>query len=101
MFVLLVDFTAPMEEVGRLTPAHRAHLGTWYDAGRLLFSGRLNPVTGGVILATGTREEVDRLIAEDPFVIEGVAAYTVVEFDPNRAADDVREALTSRGVELP
>lgn len=100
MFVLLVEYTRPMEDVDRHLVAHRAHLAAAYDAGNLLCSGRRNPLTGGVILAVGARAEIDRIVAEDPFVIEGVAAYTVVEFNPNRAADDLRELLAGRGVEI-
>jgi uncharacterized protein YciI len=100
MFVLLVDYTRPMDEVEVHTAAHRAHLGAYYDAGKLLASGRCEPLTGGVILAVGTRSEMEQLAADDPFVLEGVAKYTIIEFHPNRATDDVRELLAAHGVTI-
>ena len=100
MFVILVEYTRPMEEVEVYTPAHRAHLANGYDAGWLLCSGRTDPLTGGVILAVGDRADIDRFVANDPFLVEGVAAYTIVEFNPNRAAEDVSELLAARGVTI-
>jgi len=34
------------------------------------------------------------------FLVEGVAAYTIVEFNPNQAANDVRGLLAGRDVTI-
>lgn len=48
-------------------------------------SGRKQPRTGGVILMKASgREQVEKLITEDPFHREGVAKYTITEFIPDQ-----------------
>jgi len=81
MFLLLLKYKVPIEQVERVTPAHREFLDECYRAEKLLISGPRVPRTGGVIVArVKTREEADVLIHEDPFFKEGIADYEVVEF---------------------
>jgi uncharacterized protein YciI len=81
MYLILLNYKVPIEEVERLTPAHREFLDRAYQAEKLLVSGPKVPRTGGVIIArTKTREEVDQLINEDPFYQEKIADYEVIEF---------------------
>ncbi|MFD0694485.1 YciI family protein [Paenibacillus sp. GCM10027628] len=48
-----------------------------------IFSGRKIPRTGGVILANlSTRQEVDSIIGNDPFYVNHVANYEIIEFQP-------------------
>jgi len=94
MYVIVVDFVRPLEEVDRVAPAHKAWLETLRAAGTLLVSGRRNPRTGGVILATApSREAMDRLVEADPFHVAGVATHTVVEFQPSLAAHDLTRLI--------
>ena len=81
MFLLLLKYKVPIDQVERVTPAHREFLDQGYRSEKLLVSGPRVPRTGGVIVArVKTREEVDSLIQEDPFFKEGIADYEVVEF---------------------
>ena len=83
MVVLLLKYIKPMEEVERLTPAHREFLKRYYDAGKLIVSGPREPRTGGVILANVASEvEAMKIIVEDPFFTEKVAEYEVIRFNP-------------------
>ena len=102
MYVLLVRYLAPLERIDELRPAHVAYLEKHYADGRFLLSGRQRPPVGGVILAADVdRAELDRIIATDPYVTEGVAEYEVVEFGPTMVADSLRDALVAAGVALP
>jgi len=81
MFILILKYKVPIEEVDRVTPAHRAYLEQAYQAGKLLVSGPQVPRTGGLIVArVKTREEVDQVIHDDPFYQEKIADYEVIEF---------------------
>ena len=81
MFVLLLKYKVPIEQVESVTPAHREFLEQGYRAEKLIVSGPRVPRTGGIIVArVKTREEVAALIQEDPFFKEGIADYEVVEF---------------------
>ena len=81
MYLILLNYKVPIEEVERVNPAHRAFLDQARKADKLLVSGPKVPRSGGVIVAlTKTREEVDQLIDEDPFFQEKIADYEVIEF---------------------
>ena len=92
MFILELSYIAPLDEVDPVRDEHMAWVAEQYAAGRFLASGAKVPRTGGVILARAMpREELDDIIASDPFTREGVAAYDVTEF----AAMTVAEGLES------
>jgi uncharacterized protein YciI len=81
MYLLLLKYKVPIEQVERVTPAHREFLDKGYKAQKLLVSGPRVPRTGGVILTrVKTRAEVDELIQADPFYTENIADYEVIEF---------------------
>ncbi|HTV92999.1 MAG TPA: YciI family protein [Verrucomicrobiae bacterium] len=85
MFVLLSRYLKPLDEVDRHLAEHRAFLEKHYAARRLLISGPQDPRTGGVIVTHDiTREQAEAMLAEDPFVREGIAEYEFIEFKPTR-----------------
>jgi uncharacterized protein YciI len=91
MFVLLLTYIRPLEEVDALMREHVAWLNEHYDAGRFVVSGRRIPRTGGVIVARGDdREEIERVAAGDPFVADGVATCEVIQFRASQTADGFR-----------
>jgi uncharacterized protein YciI len=88
MFVLLLSYVRPIEEVDALMREHVAWLNEHYDAGRFVVSGRRVPRTGGVIVARGDDlEEIERVAASDPFVSSGVATCEVIQFRASQTAD--------------
>jgi uncharacterized protein YciI len=98
LHVLLVRYTAPLDEVTPHVPGHVAYLERHHADGTFLLSGQTVPDDlGGVILATGPRERVERVAAGDPFAVAGVAAYEIVTVDPGRLHEDLRELLTTKG----
>ena len=89
MFVILLKYTKPMDEVQRHTQAHRDYLDQFYKSGALVVSGRRLDQTGGIILANmASRAEVERFIAEDPFKAAGIAEYEAIDFHPAKYAPD-------------
>jgi uncharacterized protein YciI len=88
MYVLTLTYLVGLDEVDRVRDAHMVWIGEQHERGRFLVSGAKVPRDGGVILAKGIgREELDGVIASDPFVVEGVAAYDVVEFRATTVAE--------------
>jgi uncharacterized protein YciI len=88
MFVLLLTYVRPLEEVDALMRQHMAWVNEQYDAGRFVVSGRQVPRTGGVIVARGDdRDEIERIAASDPFVTGGVATCEVIQFRASQTAD--------------
>jgi uncharacterized protein YciI len=88
LFVLLLSYIRPLEEVDALMREHVAWLSEHYDTGRFVVSGRRVPRTGGVIVARGEdRDEIERIAASDPFVSGGVATCEVIQFRASQTAD--------------
>ena len=42
-----------------------------------------------MILATGTRAEIEHIVKEDPFYREKIAEYEIVEFLPTMSAESL------------
>lgn len=81
MFVILVTYKKPLEEVEKYLAAHRAFLDRHYADRTLLCSGAQHPRTGGVILCRAAdRAAAEALTHEDPFYTNGIADYTIIEF---------------------
>ena len=94
MFVILLTYTQPLAEVDKLIPAHREFLQRMYETGRFLLSGRKEPRTGGVILASAaSMEALKRLLADDPFSVHGVADYQIIEFTPTMSAPELQSLI--------
>jgi uncharacterized protein YciI len=92
MFVLELDYTAPLEQVDALLEDHVAWLNKLYSEGVALASGRKEPRDGGVILAVGAgRAEMEALTATDPFVAAGVCTYRVTEFVATKTAPQLAD----------
>ncbi len=84
MFLILLSYKKPLADVDLFVAEHREFLERHYASGRFLLSGRKEPRTGGVILASaGSRAEVEAVVREDPFHREGLADYEIVEFLPS------------------
>jgi uncharacterized protein YciI len=71
-----------------------AYLKKYYAAGQFLVSGRKVPREGGIILAVGeSREQVEALVRQDPFVARGLADFRVIEFRETQRADSIDALL--------
>lgn len=89
MFIAIRTYRKPLEEVDRFLQAHREYLARHYAAGDFIASDPQTPRVGGVIMIKAeNRIEVDAIIAKDPFNINGIADYQIVEFTPTMFCDD-------------
>ena len=95
MFLIELTYKAALTEIDRHKKAHVAFLNQHYAAGRFVVSGRKIPREGGIIVAIGgTREEIEALMREDPFVARGLAEVRVVEFRASQRAPDLPARIT-------
>ena len=94
MFIIELTYTASLDEIDAHMSEHMRWLRGHYAAGRFLVSGRKIPRDGGIIIATGgTRDEVETLARQDPFVQQGLAGVRVIEFRASQRADDLDRRL--------
>lgn len=88
MFILILKYVKPLEEVDKALKAHIEYLEKNYSLKNFICSGRRNPRIGGVILCNAKNEdEVNKIIKEDPFYINKIANYEIIEFSPTKYAD--------------
>jgi uncharacterized protein YciI len=94
MFVIELLYKSPLSEIDASMGAHLAFLKKYYAAGRFLVSGRKVPRDGGIILAVGgTREDIEAIVREDPFVARGLADFRVIEFRESQKAPSIDALL--------
>jgi len=94
MFAIHSVYLKPIEVVDQYLPAHRAFLKTLYDQGITICSGPKIPRTGGFILMNAaSKEEAIEFMKDDPYVINGVAEYSIIEFEPKSFAEGFRSFL--------
>ena len=90
MFVIELEYIADLTEIDARMPEHVAWLKKHYTAGRFLVSGRKVPRDGGIILAVGaSRNEIEGLVQEDPFISHGLARFRVIEFRVSQRAKNI------------
>ena len=82
-FIVEITYSVPADQLGDVTPEHRAFLQTGYDSGLLLLSGPQVPRVGGIVVARAdSLEEIQRFFADDPYQKKGLATYRFIEFNP-------------------
>ncbi len=84
MIILLLRFSWNRSKASELMAAHNAWLQQGFDDGVFLIAGSLQPRLGGVVLAAGTREEVEVWVQQDPFVLHEVVRAEVLEVSPSK-----------------
>lgn len=91
MFVVSLNYQVSLERVDQFIPEHIRFLDEQYALGHFILSGRKEPRTGGIIIATvKEREELDAILAKDPFLREGLAQYDITAFVPTKASGALR-----------
>jgi uncharacterized protein YciI len=94
MFVIELIYQAPLTAIDAQMRAHMVFLRKYYSAGNFLVSGRQIPRVGGIILAVGeSREQIEAIMREDPFVRHGLAEVRVIECRASQRADDIQRRI--------
>ena len=94
MFIVLLTYVKPLDEVDAHMKAHMAFLRQHYANGTFLVSGRKVPRDGGIILAVGkSRDEITAIAEEDPFFKKGLADFRIIEFRASQRAPDLPKRI--------
>jgi uncharacterized protein YciI len=94
MFAFHSVYLKPVEEVDKNLEAHRSFLKTLYTKGITICSGPQIPRTGGFILMNAASKAAAlEIMANDPYVIHGVAEYSVIEFEVRSFAEGFGEFI--------
>ena len=85
MFLVLITYKKPLEEIDHHLAAHRSFLDEGYKNDFFIVSGAKNPRTGGVIISQlSNRDQLEKILKNDPFLIHDIAGYEIVEFIPTK-----------------
>ena len=96
LFVALLTYIRPLEEIDASGEDHVAWLKRGYEEGVFLVSGRRVPRTGGVILARGASlADVEARMRLDPLQTRGLAIAEVIAFEGNLMSDSMRAAIAA------
>ncbi len=94
MFVIELIYKTALEEIDAHMAAHVRFLKKHYASGHFLVSGRKVPRDGGIIVAVGdSRQEIEAIVEQDPFVTAGLADVRVIEFRASQRADDLQKRI--------
>lgn len=85
MFIIEITYKKPTEFVELHLSAHREFLDVAYQNSYFLASGPKNPRTGGIIISQlSNSDQLNDILKEDPFWINEVADYKIIEFNPTK-----------------
>jgi uncharacterized protein YciI len=91
VFVIELLYKVPLAQIDASMRAHVAFLNKYYAAGNFLVSGRKIPRDGGIIIAVGSsRDEIETIVREDPFVQRGLAEFRVTEFRASQTTEALK-----------
>lgn len=91
MFIIELIYKARLTEIDRQMPEHMKFLKKYYASGNFVVSGRKIPRDGGIIIANGdSRDEIESIVREDPFVSQGLAEFRIIEFRVSQRADEFK-----------
>ncbi len=98
MFIISLTYIVPLEELDRHMKDHVIFLRKYYKENVFVASGRKVPRTGGIILAlASSKDEIDEIMSQDPFIIHRAASYEVTEFLTSQFHPNLKELLGSKG----
>ena len=88
MFIVSLNYKYELEEVDKHLEDHVAYLKQEYSNGNFIASGRKIPRTGGIIISgVKNKDELEMILAKDPFKKAGIAEYEITEFVPSMVAE--------------
>ena len=90
MFIIILTYLKDLNEVDKYLAEHKEYLNKFYQSGNFIVSGKQKPRTGGVIISkAANKQELEKIIAQDPFSMNGVAQYQIIEFEPTGCIDEL------------
>jgi uncharacterized protein YciI len=85
MYLMISKYLAPLDEVDQVRDDHLAFLDGLGDL--VVTAGRQVPPAGGVVILNVDDEARAReIMADDPYVVRGIAEYSATGWVPARGA---------------
>jgi uncharacterized protein YciI len=85
VYLMISTYLKPLAEVDTARDEHLAYIAGLEERGLVVSAGRQDPPKGGVLLFdVDTEAEALELIADDPYVKQGLASYEATGWKPTR-----------------
>jgi uncharacterized protein YciI len=83
MFIVNLTYKKPLEIVEQHVVVHRAYIEECVRSNYLIAAGPKNPRTGAFLISQLTdKAQLIDVMENDPFCLEGIAEYEIMEFKP-------------------
>jgi uncharacterized protein YciI len=94
MFIINLNYIVPLDLLDAHMTEHVKFLKKYYKQNVFVASGRKVPRTGGIILAlASSKQEVEKIIQEDPFYTHRLAEFTITEFLTSQYHPELKKLL--------
>jgi uncharacterized protein YciI len=85
MYLMISKYQVPLDEVDQVRDDHLAFLDGLEAQGIMVTAGRQDPPAGGVVILNVSDEaRAWEVMADDPYVVRGIAEYTATGWVPSR-----------------
>ncbi|MFN7038869.1 MAG: YciI family protein [Alphaproteobacteria bacterium] len=85
MFIISIIYKVEIEKIENFLEEHKNFLDEYFAKNIFVVSGRKTPRTGGIIIADNiSKTEINDIIKQDPFYINDLAEYEIIEFIPTK-----------------
>lgn len=93
MIVLKSTYIADASQLQQHLDAHLAWVEEGYSNGNFLASGLRTGAVGAMIIVRGlSADEMQQMLSRDPFVVNAIAEYEILEFDAMRTVVGLEDA---------
>jgi uncharacterized protein YciI len=97
IFVVLVNYIVPLEQIKEVLEEHRDYLQSGYDRGWLLFSGPQVPWDGGIAICRApSLQDIQDFFNDDPYAHKKVATFTYMQMTPSKWQPWIKEWIDGK-----
>jgi len=97
MFCVLLKFADEKDKAPQFMEGHMKWLKKGLDDGVFLLAGSLQPNAGGALLChNASRAEIETIVNQDPFVVEGIVTPEILEITPSKTDERLSFLLDSQ-----
>jgi len=94
MFAVILTYRCELSAIDPYLDDHIRWLDLHYQADIFIASGRREPRMGGVILVKNIlRDDLEKIIKDDPFYQRKLADYQIIEFHPSKVQKGFEQLL--------
>jgi len=95
LFIVILRYNVPLEKIDAFRSAHLDFLNNYYSKDIFITSGPQVPRNGGIIVAkSANKQTLQKILANDPFAINNLASYEVIEFTPSKWSSKFEKFLS-------